>query len=51
LRRKSASKNKQFASAQKMAWLQWLDSVVHIAVNASEVTENGFDGKPIGATT
>jgi hypothetical protein len=38
LRCENESKRKQFASAQKLAWLQLLDSVVHIIVNASEVT-------------
>jgi hypothetical protein len=35
----NASKNRQFASAQKMSWLQSLDSAVQIVVNASEVTD------------
>jgi hypothetical protein len=34
----NASRNRQFASAQKMSRLRLLDSVVHITLNASEVT-------------
>jgi hypothetical protein len=41
----SASKNRHFASAQKVAWLQLLDSVVQIVVNTAEVTDNGSDSK------
>jgi hypothetical protein len=35
---KNVSRNRQFASAQKMSRLRLLDSVVHITLNASEVT-------------
>jgi hypothetical protein len=47
----NASKSKRFAKQQKMLWLQSLDSVVQIAVNASEVTDNGFDCERVSATT
>jgi hypothetical protein len=34
----NASKTRRFAKRPKMLWLRWLDSVVQIVVNASEVT-------------
>jgi hypothetical protein len=46
----NTSKRKQFVSAQKMSRLQLLGSVIQIVVNASEVTNNGFNGERVSAT-
>jgi hypothetical protein len=42
---KNASKNRHFAARQKVVWLRWLDGAIHIALNVSEVTDYGSDGK------
>jgi hypothetical protein len=36
---KKPNKTKHFAARRKVSWLRWLDSVVQIVVNASEVTD------------
>jgi hypothetical protein len=37
--------------ATKVLRAQRLDNAIHITVNTTEVTENGFDGERVSATT
>jgi hypothetical protein len=45
LKLQKAQQNKALRSATKVLHARWLDSAIHIALNASEVTDYGSDGK------